>query len=105
MYGARLLHDICERPEYYFVQKPIARTDGDYKRFHAELFNIYQTIRLMYKNDAWFRNEQQCEATFRCSYIPFCYNNKEVVTGDATENFRKSDWVDGEVENADTTKN
>lgn len=93
MFGARLLQDITERPEFYYVQKPVPRTDADYKRFQAELFNIYQTIRLMYRNNAWFRNEGQCEATFKCPYINFCYNNMKVEPGDTPEGFKKADWV------------
>ena len=78
MFGARLLQDIGERPEYYFARREVARTASDFERFQRELLGIYQTIRLMKKNDSWFHCDSQCESTFRCSYIPICYVDKDV---------------------------
>ena len=78
MYGARLLQDIKERPEYYFARKPLPRTPADMQRFEWELYNIYQTARNMDKNNAWYCDESQCEATYHCDYIPICYNNINV---------------------------
>ncbi|KKK66955.1 hypothetical protein LCGC14_2958900, partial [marine sediment metagenome] len=97
MYGARLLQDICDRPEYYFVQKPVARTDGDYKRFHIQLFNIYQTIRLMYKNSGWYGDESQCEAKFKCPYIPFCYNNITLKEGEIPDGFKRTYKIEDKI--------
>jgi len=73
MYAARLLSDIYERPEFYFARKEIARTDQDLRKFRKELYNIYQAQRIYDKTGFWFENEQQCRATFPCSYIPICY--------------------------------
>ncbi|KKN71949.1 hypothetical protein LCGC14_0415950 [marine sediment metagenome] len=78
MYGARLLHDITERPEHYFARKPLNRSVADMKRLERELYSIYQNARTMNKNDSWYTCEDQCEATFHCSYIPICYNNVNV---------------------------
>ena len=87
MFGARLLQDITQRPEFYFARKEIPRTDADYERFHRQLFNIYHTIRLMKNNNGWFGNESQCEATFHCPYIPVCYNNVVVDVKNPPEGF------------------
>lgn len=73
MYGARLLADIYERPEFYYQRKEIARSDQDLVRFRTELFNIYQAQRLYDNTGCWFENEQQCQATFPCPFIPICY--------------------------------
>jgi len=89
MYGARLLQDITTRPEYYFARKEIAHNDADIKAFEWELFNIYQSIRLMGRNNTWFRNEASCEATYSCPYLNFCYNNIEIKPGDVPDSFRK----------------
>lgn len=78
MFGARLLQDISERPEFYFARREVARTSGDFEKFQRQLLNIYQTIRLMKKNNGWYECESQCEATFRCSYTPICYVGKDV---------------------------
>jgi hypothetical protein len=73
MYGARLLEDIYERPEHYFVRREIARTDADLAHFERQAFAIYQSQKLAEKYNAWVENEQQCRATFACPYIPICY--------------------------------
>ena len=75
MFGARLLQDITERPEFYFARKEIAVIESDIERFKWELYNIYQTARNMDKNNCWYTNDQACEATFHCTYRKFCYNN------------------------------
>jgi hypothetical protein len=75
MYGARLMHAIIDNPEKHYARKCIARTDDDIARFEKELHGIYQTVKYMEKNDLWYHNEHQCEATFTCPYIGPCYNN------------------------------
>lgn len=73
MYGARLMADIYERPEFYYVRREIARTDAEIRGFRKQLFNIYQSQKLMAKSGCFYENEQQCRATFACQYIPICY--------------------------------
>lgn len=73
MYSARLLHDIQERPEFYFARREIARTDADIKKFRGELYAIYQAQKAFSQHNLWYENESQCRATFACSYIPICY--------------------------------
>lgn len=89
MFGARLLQDITTRPEFYFARKEIVHNQNDIKSFEHELFNIYHSIRLMGNKNTWWRNEHQCEATFKCSYIDFCYNNIQIGPEDVPDNFRK----------------
>ena len=89
MYGARLLIDIQERPDYYFARRPIARTDADLRKFQTELFHIYRTIRHMAKDDAWYMNESQCEATFKCPYACLCYHNVDVSNGQTPDGFKR----------------
>jgi len=92
MYGARLLADISERPEFYFARKEITRTEADLKKFEQEVYNMYHTIKFMAKNDAWWKNEQQCEATFRCQNIDICYNNVDLSDGHVPDGFKLIDW-------------
>jgi hypothetical protein len=73
MFGARLLSDITERPEFYFQRKELARIDKELQKFRVELFNIYQAMRMYDKTGCWFENEHQCRATFPCPFIPVCY--------------------------------
>jgi len=89
MFGVRLLQDITTRPEFYFARKEIVHHADDIKAFEWQLFNIYQSIRQMSRNDCWWRNEHQCEATFKCSYIDWCYNHVNIGPDDVPEGFRK----------------
>jgi len=73
MFGARLLTDIYERPEFYFVRREISRTDKDIADFKTQLFAVYTAQKAFAKSGCWFENEQQCRATFPCAYIPICY--------------------------------
>jgi len=89
MFGARLLQDITERPEFYFARREIVHHQADIEAFQYELMNIYQSIRSMAKNERWWINENQCEVTFKCSYIDFCYNHLNIGPDDVPNNFKK----------------
>ncbi len=75
MYGARLLQDITERPEFYFACKPLVRTDAEMKAFEYELYDLAKDMQYKIRADRWWHNEHQCEATFTCSYTDSCYNH------------------------------
>ena len=89
MYGARLLQDITQRPEFYFARREIVHQSNDLEAFEWELFNIYHSIRQMGLHNRWWRNENQCENTYRCSYIDFCYNHLDIGPDEVPDNFRK----------------
>jgi len=101
MFGTRLLTDIAERPDFYFAGREISRTAKELKTFEYEIYNIYQTIKFMNKNGRWWTNDQQCEATFRCPYIPICYNMIDVSDGTIPDGFKLTKWKERENE---TTK-
>ena len=88
MYGARLLADIGERPEFYFRCVELSRTDKEMESFEWELLNIYRTMQNMIKTGNWYGNEHQCEATFTCDYMPFCYNNIELSVDEIPDGFK-----------------
>ena len=89
MYGARLLQDITQRPEFYFARREIAHTANDIEKFERQLYNIYKGIRNMSNTDGWWEDENACEATFKCSYLGFCYNHIDVGLDEVPEGFRK----------------
>jgi len=78
MFGARLLQDISMRPDFYFAQQEIPRTNKDLDAFYWQMYDLYQTARNMDKHDAWYTNESQCEATFKCSFCRLCYAGIQV---------------------------
>lgn len=96
MYGARLLQDIYERPDFYYVRREISRTDAEIREFRRELFAIYQAQKAFAAGDFWFSNESQCRATFPCSYIPICYGSgaSSVCDGKTTPAGFKRIFVD-----------
>ena len=89
MFGARLLADITERPEFYFARKEVVHHSTSIKAFEHQLCNIYYTIREMTKTNRWWENEHECEATFKCAYMDFCYNNIEIGPDECPDNFTK----------------
>ncbi len=103
MYGQRLLMDIGERPEFYFARQEIIRTDDELKAFEREVFNMYNAIRLIAKNNAWWTDEDACENKFRCSYISICYNRLDVSNGNVPEGFRQLSFARKENDNGDQT--
>lgn len=98
MYGARLLKDIGERPEFYFQRKEIDRTAQDIEKFQRQIVSIYHTLKFIERNNGWWEDESQCEATFRCSNIDLCYNNVDLSDGHVPEGFRLTKWKEKENE-------
>lgn len=83
MFGARLRQDIMSRPDHYFQRRIIPRTEADIRKFRAQLYSIYQSMKFSRDTGHWFQNEHQCRATFPCPYIPICHHGLD-VSGDKT---------------------
>jgi hypothetical protein len=75
MFGARLIQDILTRPDYYFQRREIPRTDPELDNFGVELHGIVVALRAFERMNLWYKNENACEATFKCEYCSLCYNN------------------------------
>ncbi len=91
MYGARLLNMIYKEPEKFFARRELVRTDKELEDFERELWGIYQTMRMMERDGNYFKNEQQCEATYKCPYTQICYHgqNQAVVDGGTPSGFKR----------------
>lgn len=88
MFGARLLQDITQRPDFYFARKELSKTDQQMKQFEKEWLCIYRTIRSMLKMDSFYCNEKQCEATFKCDFISECYTGKKLDGENPPDGFK-----------------
>lgn len=88
MFGARLLKDITERPEFYFRCIELTRTDAELKAFEQELYDIAKNMQYMIRSGRFYTNEHQCEATFRCDYIGQCYNRETVDQDHVPDGFK-----------------
>ncbi|KKK72361.1 hypothetical protein LCGC14_2904660, partial [marine sediment metagenome] len=89
MFGARLLEDITERPEFYFTRKEIVHHSTDIEAFQRQLVDIYRDIRYKTRNNSWWENEYECERTYKCPFMDFCYNHIEVGPDEVPDNFTK----------------
>jgi len=78
MFGARLLADIAGRPEFYFAQKEVSRTDYELEQFQRRLFNIGKQLRYIEKQNLWVCNLQACEAKWRCEFLDVCRSGVEI---------------------------
>lgn len=88
MYGARLLADIGERPEFYFRCIELTKTNQEMEAFKWELLNIYRTMQNMIKTGHWYSNENHCEAKYKCDYIHPCYNRIEISEDNVPEGMK-----------------
>jgi hypothetical protein len=82
MFGARLLADIAERPEHYFAQREVSRTDKDLEAFQHHIFNLARQIRYVEGKNLWCKNVKSCRAGFYCEFIGLCQSGVEVGPGD-----------------------
>ena len=100
MYCARLMNDIHEDPARFFQRREIARSEAELRKFRKEIYNIYQSQKIMDENGTWFENESQCRATFPCEYIPICYGEgaDAVCDGQTTPSGFRRIFVDVSVE-------
>jgi hypothetical protein len=89
MYGARLLKDIYERPEFYFARREVPRTADDIRHFRRELYNIWQNIKHMREGGYWYRNDQQDNLLLHGEYGALCYHNVDVSNGQTPPGFRR----------------
>jgi len=92
MYGARLLVDITERPDFYYEQRVVARTDQELRDFGYKLPRISQQIRYVEKNDLWSENRSACTATYRCEFCDLCRSGIKYRPGDKAPPGYKLGW-------------
>ncbi len=87
MFGARLLADIREYPDKHFARHEIPRTDDELLKLDREYRNIARLAEFATIRDLWFRNEDHCDATYRCPYYSICYYDVDVTNGNIPEGF------------------
>lgn len=98
MFQARLFSDIRERPEFYFGQQLVAKTNLDLDTHDWQRYNILTMIRAMTKNGAWYRDESQCEATYKCPYCSICYSKPQIQDNDPVPPGYRCKFTDAELE-------
>lgn len=89
MYQARLLADICARPDFYFARRPIPRTDNEIADFQREQYSIYQVIKFQRDKGFWFRNGTHDSMGMHGQMSPLCYHNFDPSTGEVPAGYKK----------------
>lgn len=108
MYGARLLADTIERPDWYFARNEIVRLDSELDEYRAEQWTIQQTIREAELNQqkwgiaAWPRNTSACTMPYRCPYLDICRGMKGDPSEQTPEGFKVADRLHPELVIEDT---
>lgn len=100
MYGARLLQDMLERPDFYFARMEIGRTEQDLERFKLEQWMIAQQIMHADRIGLFYRNTASCTAIGRCPYFDVCANGID-TEHETPDGFVREDVLHAEL--ADTT--
>ena len=70
-WGKKLLDDIAERPDFYYVRKEIPRLDSDIEDFHYELWDIQKTIRNAQLKNRWYKTVDFNTCNY-CCFLPLC---------------------------------
>ena len=72
-YAARVIADYLDRPDFYFEQVTVRRTDADIERWYYEAWEIHQRFLRIENGGMTIRNPNQCLAFGRpCHFFDLC---------------------------------
>jgi hypothetical protein len=106
MYGARLVSDQRERPDFYFARREIPRLESDIDEFSREHWQVIHQIASCQNEmptwglSAWPRNTGSCIGFGRCPYLDIC---RQGSTETMPDGFVKVDVVHPELSVHDDT--
>lgn len=104
LYGARLLTDLAERPDFYFARMEIARLESDLEEYRWEQWTMQKSIREAELNTrvrglaAWPRNSGACTSPYRCTYLDVCRGTKGDPAELIPDGFKRVERLHGELE-------
>jgi hypothetical protein len=73
----RLEKDYIDRPEFYFYEQQLYRSQEDLERFEQELWDFTQQYLYEKRNGINYRNCSRCLDWGRCQYMPICCNEPD----------------------------
>ncbi len=76
-YCKRVIKDYAKRPEFYFYEEQMIRSQGDLKEFEQRLWNISQLFLFYRRNNIWPMNTSRCAEWGGCDYIPLCRREED----------------------------
>lgn len=68
----RLIQDYKDRPEFYYYEERLYRSQEDLNEFEAELWDITQDLLKCRNEGLWYKNTGRCKDWGKCEYIPLC---------------------------------
>lgn len=87
MYGARLLRDIAERPDFYYARREFPRLESDLDEARCELWQMAKLIRDCQRLRRWPRNTGACVGFGRCCYFDLCTGHYDPESGEVPDGF------------------
>ena len=78
-YIERLFQDYKDRPEFYFYEEKLYRSQEDLDEFEHELWDITQDLLKCRKDGLWYKNTSRCKDWGRCEYIPLCAKQPDAM--------------------------
>jgi len=68
----RLIQDYKNRPEFYFYEEKLYRSQEDLAEFEADLWWLTQDMLKCQREGLWYKNTSRCKDWGKCEYIPLC---------------------------------
>ena len=97
MYGARLTHDIGQRPDYYYARQEIPRLPADLDEGAWDVWQTAKMIRECQKFNRWPRNTSACIGFGRCEYFNLCTGGYDPTSSETPDGFVVVDNVHSEL--------
>lgn len=68
----RITADYEARPEFYFDEQKLYRSQDDLDEFQEELWQITQDILTARRKELWYKNTSRCAEWGGCEFLPLC---------------------------------
>lgn len=75
----RLIQDYKERPEWYFHEEVLYRSQDDLAEFERELWALTQDMLYCQRNDGFYKNTGRCSDWGLCQYSALCLKNPDAM--------------------------
>lgn len=75
----RLIQDYKDRPEFYFHEEILYRSQDDLIEFERELWALTQGMLYCQRNDGFYKNTGRCSDWGLCQYSALCLKNPDAM--------------------------
>lgn len=96
-YCERLIEDYKFRPDFYFFEEKLYRSNEDMKLYERELWMFTQYLLQCNREGLWYRNTSRCADWGKCDYLPLCTGQLDAM--DLYEVREPNEELEGEESN------